>query len=110
MYSDMSMRTIESSSPNRNSASVRASSVLPTPDGPRNTNETARRVGPFRPARARRLALGTPPARAVAAGPLGDARARRGLADAALVEPVLHTHQLLRLGLGHLAHRDSGPH
>src|SRR6266498_878424 len=35
MYSDMSTWIIASSSPNRNSARVRASSVLPTPDGPR---------------------------------------------------------------------------
>ena len=35
MYSDMSMRTIACSSSNRNSASARASSVLPTPVGPR---------------------------------------------------------------------------
>ena len=59
MYSDMSMRTIASSSPKRNSASVRASSVLPTPDGPRNTNEPVGRFGSFRPARERRIALET---------------------------------------------------
>src|SRR5919204_651426 len=35
MYSDMSTWIIASSSPKRNSARVRASSVLPTPDGPR---------------------------------------------------------------------------
>src|SRR6059036_405464 len=57
MYSDMSMRTIESSSPNRNSASVRASSVLPTPDGPRNTKEPVGRFGSFSPARERRIAF-----------------------------------------------------
>ena len=39
MYSDMSIRTIASSSPKRNSASVRASSVLPTPEGQRKMNE-----------------------------------------------------------------------
>ena len=38
-YSDMSMRTIACSSSNKNSASVFASSVLPTPVGPRNRNE-----------------------------------------------------------------------
>ena len=57
MYSDMSMRTIASSSPNRNSASVRASSVLPTPEGPRKTNEPVGRFGSLRPARERRIAL-----------------------------------------------------
>jgi len=57
MYSDMSMRVMASSSPNRNSASVRASSVLPTPDGPRKTNEPVGRFGSFKPARERRIAL-----------------------------------------------------
>ena len=59
MYSDMSMRTIASSSPNRNSASVRASSVLPTPDGPRKTKEPVGRFGSLRPARERRIAFET---------------------------------------------------
>jgi hypothetical protein len=59
MYSDMSMRTIASSSPNRNSASVRASSVFPTPEGPRKMNEPVGRFGSFRPARERRMALET---------------------------------------------------
>ncbi len=51
------MRIIASSSPNRNSASVRASSVLPTPEGPRKMNEPVGRLGSFRPARERRMAL-----------------------------------------------------
>ena len=34
MYSDMSIRTMASSESNMNSASARASSVLPTPVGP----------------------------------------------------------------------------
>ena len=59
MYSDMSTRTMASSSPNRNSASVRASSVLPTPDGPRNTKEPVGRLGSLRPARERRIAFET---------------------------------------------------
>src|ERR1700757_1400434 len=59
MYSDMSIRVIASSSPNRNSASVRASSVLPTPDGPRKMNEPVGRFGSFRPARERRIAFET---------------------------------------------------
>src|SRR6478752_6066328 len=57
MYSDMSIRIIASSSPNRNSASVRASSVLPTPDGPRKMNEPVGRLGSFSPARERRIAF-----------------------------------------------------
>src|SRR5215211_6873589 len=96
MYSDMSIRTIASSSPKRNSASVRASSVLPTPDGPRNTNEPVGRFGSLSRARA--------PDR------LRDDLDRLVLADDALVELVLHAHQLRRLGLGELEHRDAGPH
>src|SRR5215475_5507780 len=59
MYSDMSIRIIASSSPNRNSARVRASSVLPTPEGPRKMNEPAGRFGSLIPARERRIALDT---------------------------------------------------
>ena len=44
MYSLMSMRIIARSSSNKNSASARASSVLPTPVGPRNRNEP---IGPL---------------------------------------------------------------
>src|SRR2546421_205432 len=49
----MSRRTIASSSSNRCRASARASSVLPTPVGPRNRNEPMGRRGSLRPARAR---------------------------------------------------------
>ena len=59
MYSDMSTWISASSSPNRNSASVRASSVFPTPDGPRKMNEPVGRFGSLMPARARRIALET---------------------------------------------------
>src|SRR3990170_4677424 len=96
MYSDMSIRTIASSSPNRNSASVRASSVLPTPEGPRKMNEPVGRLGSLSPARA--------------ADRLRDGLDSRLLTDDALVQLVLHPHQLLRLGLGELEHRDAGPH
>ena len=61
MYSDMSTWIIACSSPNRNSASVRASSVLPTPDGPRKMNEPVGRFGSLMPARARRMAFETAP-------------------------------------------------
>src|SRR6266540_270994 len=44
MYSDMSSRTSARSSSNRNSASARAVSVLPTPVGPRKMNEPVRRA------------------------------------------------------------------
>src|SRR6476659_6552784 len=51
MYSDMSMRTIDCSSSNRNSARARAVSVFPTPVGPRKMNEPIGRLGSCRPAR-----------------------------------------------------------
>src|SRR5258705_59719 len=69
MYSDMSIWIIASSSPNRNSASVRASSVFPTPDGPRKMNEPVGRFGSLMPAVARRR------------GHRLDAHARRCLVD-----------------------------
>ena len=56
MYSDMSMRTIASWLSNMNSASARASSVLPTPVGPRNRKVPIGRSGSCRPARERRSA------------------------------------------------------
>ena len=59
MYSLMSIRTIALSSSNRNAASARASSVLPTPVGPRNRNEPIGRRGSRSPARARRTASDT---------------------------------------------------
>ena len=59
MYSDMSMRIIASWASNMNSASARASSVLPTPVGPRNRNEPIGRSGSCRPARERRSAVAT---------------------------------------------------
>ena len=97
MYSDMSTWMSASSSPNRNSASVRASSVLPTPDGPRKMNEPVGRFGSLMPARARRIAL-------------DDGDDRLVLADDALVELVLHPDELLRLGLGELEDGDARPH
>ena len=59
MYSDMSSWISASSSPNRNSASVFDSSVFPTPEGPRKMNDPDGRLGSFRPARVRRIALDT---------------------------------------------------
>src|SRR5204862_422097 len=55
----MSSRTIARSSSNMNSASARASSVLPTPVGPRKTNEPIGRFGSCRPVRERLSALAT---------------------------------------------------
>ena len=56
MNSDISKRTSDFSLPNMKCASVRATSVLPTPVGPRNRNEPIGRSGLFRPARERRMA------------------------------------------------------
>ena len=56
MYSLMSSWMRASSSSKRNSASVLASSVFPTPVGPRKMNEPLGRLGSFSPARVRRIA------------------------------------------------------
>ncbi|SHV69273.1 Uncharacterised protein [Mycobacteroides abscessus subsp. abscessus] len=53
------MRTMACSSSNRKSASALASSVLPTPVGPRNRNDPVGRLGSATPARARRTASET---------------------------------------------------
>ena len=60
-------------------------------------NEPVGRLGSFRPARERRIAL-----EMTSIG--------RVLADHALVQFLLHAHQLLGLGLGQLEHGDAGPH
>ena len=96
MYSDMSRLMRESSSPNRNSASVLASSVLPTPEGPRKMNEPLGRLGSLRPARVRRMAW-------------RDGGDGVVLGHHPLVHLVLHAQQLLGLLLGELVHRDARP-
>ena len=96
MYSDMSIRTIASCESNMNSASARASSVLPTPVGPRNRKLPIGRFGSCRPARERRSAR-------------GDGVDRRVLADHPFVQALLHVHELLALGLQHPADGDAGP-
>ncbi len=86
-----------SSSPNRNSASVLDSQVLPTPEGPAKMNDPPGRFGSFRPARVRRIAR----------------RQRLDglvLADDPLVELVLHLEQPGGLLLGQLHDRDAGRH
>ena len=59
MNSLMSKRTRASSSSNRAAARALASSVLPTPVGPRNKNEPTGRRGDCMPARALRIAAAT---------------------------------------------------
>src|SRR5579884_3790322 len=56
MNSDISKRIRLFSLPNRKEARARATSVLPTPVGPRNRNDQAGRALAFRPARERRMA------------------------------------------------------
>ena len=90
------MRTIASWLSNMNSASARASSVLPTPVGPRNRNEP---IGPVRvgsPARERRSAL-------------DDGGDGLVLADDAPVQALLHVDELLDLALHQAADGDAGP-
>ncbi|OPZ76970.1 MAG: hypothetical protein BWY79_01374 [Actinobacteria bacterium ADurb.Bin444] len=57
MNSLMSMRTMAFSSSNMNSANARASSVLPTPVGPKKMKLPIGRLGSCRPDRALRSAL-----------------------------------------------------
>src|SRR5487761_1120440 len=97
MYSDMSIRIIVSSSPNRNSASVRASSVLPTPDGPRKMNEPVGRFGSLMPALARRIDLET-------------ATIASSWPTTRLCSSSFHADEPLRLRLGELEDRDARPH
>ena len=76
----MSICTRASSSPNMNSASALASSVLPTPVGPAKMKLPIGRFGSFRPA-------------AAPADRLGDRLDRLVLADDLLVQLVLHLQQ-----------------
>jgi hypothetical protein len=80
---------------NMNSASARASSVLPTPVGPRKRNVPIGRSG-------------STGRRASGAG-VRDGDDRLGLADDALVQALLHVHELLDLALEQARHRDAGP-
>ena len=88
MYSLMSMRIMACSSSNRNSASARAVSVLPTPVGPRKMNEPMGRL---------RIAQ----AGAGAANGVGNHGQRCILADDALAQAVLHLDQLLHFAFQH---------
>ena len=85
------------SSPNRNSASVLASSVLPDAGG---AQEDERAAGP----------LGVLQAGAGAADGLADRPDGVFLADDPLVQLVLHAEELLRLLLGELVDGDARPH
>ena len=77
-------------------ASARASSVLPTPVGPRKMKEPIGRLGSFSPARARRTAS-------------RDGLDGLVLADDPLVQPVLHVDELGLLALQQPGHGDARP-
>ena len=96
MYSDMSSEMRALSSPNRNSVRVLASSVLPTPVGPRKMNEPLGRFGILEPG-------------AGAADALADGLDRHLLADDALVQLGFHVEELGGLLLGQLVDGDAGP-
>ena len=96
MYSLMSMRIIACSSSKRNSASARASSVLPTPVGPRKMNEPMGRFGSCKPARARRTAF-------------DDGGDRLLLADDARAEALFHLDELLALAFAQIGDGNAGP-
>ena len=85
-----------SSLSNMNSASALASSVLPTPVGPRKMNEPIGRRGILQAA-------------ARAADRIRQRDDRLVLADHALVQARLHLDQLLALGFEHAVDRDTGP-
>ncbi len=98
MYSDMSKRIKAWSLANRKFASARASSVLPTPVGPRNMYEAANRsvAGFFNPARDRRIA------REIAGN-------RFFLADHPAMQLFFHPEQLVALVLVNGGERHAGP-
>ena len=79
-----------------NSASARASSVLPTPVGPEEHEGAERTIGILQ-------------AGARAADGVGHRVDRFVLADDAAVQPLFHVNQLLHFAFHHPAHRDVGP-
>ena len=96
MYSDMSIRTMARSSSNMNAARVLASSVLPTPEGPRKRKEPIGRLGSARPERLRRDGA-------------GHRRHPGVLAYHPLVEVVLEMDQPGHLALHEARYGDPGP-
>ena len=96
MYSLMSRRIERRLVVEQELGQARASSVFPTPVGPRKMNEPMGRFGSLSPARARRDRF---------------AHGRDGpvLADDAAVQLLLHGEQLVGLLLQHALHRDAGP-
>src|SRR5579872_3752713 len=95
MYSDMSMRSMARSSSKRNSARARASSVLPTPVGPKKMNEPIGRLGSLSPARERRI--------------IGHPLQRRILPNYTLAQPLFHRDQLLDFTFEHFRNGNASP-
>src|SRR4030095_3125929 len=104
MYSDMSTRIIARSSSKRNSASARASSVLPTPVGPRERNEPMGRVGGGAAG-----AVGSGETGPRAPDRVGHGAERLVLADDAAAEALFHVDELLDLALEQPRDRDARP-
>src|ERR1022692_3338978 len=118
----MSMLIMARSSSNRNCASARASSVLPTPVGPRKMKLPIGRLGSFKPERARITASAT----AVTASSCPITRLCSSsskcssfcispssscfiLPDHALVQLIFQMQQLLHLAFQQLGHRHARP-
>jgi hypothetical protein len=95
-YSDMSIRTIACSSSNMNSARARASSVLPTPVGPRKMKLPSGRFGVLQSG-------------ARAADRIRDRANRLLLADDALMQALFHLEELLDFAFHQPADRNAGP-
>src|SRR6185369_7623963 len=95
MYSLMSILIMAFSSSNKNSASARDNSVLPTPVGPKKRNEPIGRFGSCKPARAAHGGR--------------DRFHRFALSDAAGADRFFHLQELLALAGEHLVDGDAGP-
>ena len=96
MYSDMSTRIMACSSSNRNSASARASSVLPTPVG---TKKYERANGP----------IGILQAGARTANRVSDRHYCFGLSDDTLGNPVFHLKQFVHVAFKHFGYGNARP-
>src|SRR3954466_10253818 len=103
----MSSRIIRSESPNSASASERASSVLPTPVGPRNRKLPTGRSGSPSPAPDRRAPPGTPRPGPRPPARLGAPLHGVVLADHPVVQVRLEPQQAVPLLLGELGDRDA---
>src|SRR3954463_14626072 len=104
----MSKRSIRLSSPNMTSASARASSVLPTPVGPRKRKLPTGRFGSPRPGPEPRIASPAPAPRPGAPVPPRARVARLFWADDPLVQLLLESEQPLALLGCQLRDRDAG--